>query len=265
MSKKLAEQLDGLALDVKVGSGAFMPALDDARALARTMVEVGSQAGCRTVALLTAMDRPLGRTAGNAIEVAESIRALRGEAAGDLMEVTLALGAEMLMLAGMAPTRNAAVAQLKSAIRSGAALDKFREVVRWQGGDVAVIDDPALLPAAPVRREVRPGHSGRMPALPPRALGEMVVVMGGGRRTAADSVDPAVGLEILPRVGQHVDGNEVVAVLHARSAADADTAETSLLRALDAAWQRHEEPLPLLLERITNEQSELYGVLSWDH
>jgi thymidine phosphorylase len=93
----------------------------------------------------------------------------------------------------------------------------------------------------------------------------MVVAMGGGRRTAADSVDPAVGLEILPRVGQHVDGTDVVAVLHARSAADADIAETSLLRALDAAWQRHEEPLPLLLERITNEQSEPYGVLSWDH
>jgi pyrimidine-nucleoside phosphorylase len=264
MSKKLAEQLDGLVLDVKVGSGAFMPKLDDARTLARTMVDVGTQAGCRTVALLTAMDRPLGRTAGNAIEVVESIAALRGEAAGDLMEVTLALGAEMLMLAGKAVNRAEAVARLKATIRSGAALDKLREVVRWQGGDVAVIDDPSRLPAAPIVRKIRAGHNGRMPPLPPRALGEMVVAMGGGRRTAADEVDPAVGLEILPRVGQSVQGGEVVAVVHARTAADADVAETSLLRALDAAWQRHEQPLPLLLERITSEHSEPYGELQWD-
>jgi thymidine phosphorylase len=180
------------------------------------------------------------------------------------MEVTLALGAEMLMLAGKAVNRAEAVARLKATIRSGAALDKLREVVRWQGGDVAVIDDPSRLPAAPIVRKIRAGHNGRMPPLPPRALGEMVVAMGGGRRTAADEVDPAVGLEILPRVGQSVQGGEVVAVVHARTAADADVAETSLLRALDAAWQRHEQPLPLLLERITSEHSEPYGELQWD-
>ena len=265
MSKKLAEQLDGLVLDVKVGSGAFMPKLEDARTLARTMVEVGSQAGCQTVALLTAMDRPLGRTAGNAIEVVESIAALRGESAGDLMEVTLALGAEMLMLAGKALNRHEAVARLKATIRSGAALDKFREVVKWQGGDVAVIDDPALLPVAPITRDVRAGHSGRMPALPPRALGEMVVAMGGGRRMATDTVDPAVGLEIFPRVGQGITGGEVIAKVHARTATDADTAETTLLQALDAALQRHEAPLPLLVERITSDSTEPYGELQWDH
>lgn len=264
MSKKLAEQLDGLVLDVKVGSGAFMPGIEDARTLARTMVEVGTQAGCRTVALLTAMDRPLGRTAGNAIEVAESIAALRGEAAGDLMEVTLALGAEMLILAGLATTRAAAVQTLKRVLRSGAALERFRDMIQWQGGDVRVVDDPGLLPVAPVIRRVHAGRSGRMPALPPRALGEMVVAMGGGRRTTSDAVDPAVGLEILPRVGQQVQGGEVVAMVHARTSADADLAETTLLRAFDAAWQRHEEPLPLLLERITSEQAEPYGGLQWD-
>lgn len=265
MSKKLAEQLDGLVLDVKVGSGAFMPDLDDARELARTMVNVGHRAGCRTVALITAMDRPLGRSAGNAIEVVESIAALRGDAAGDLMEVTMALGAEMLILAGKSESRSAAVAQLKRVIRSGAALDKFREIVQWQGGDVAVIDDPSRLAVAPVRREVRAGHAGRMPALPPRALGEIVVAMGGGRRTAEDIIDPAVGLEILPRVGQHVAGSDVVAIVHARSPGEADIAETALLRAMDAAWQRREEPLPLLIERITNEDTAPYGELAWDH
>jgi pyrimidine-nucleoside phosphorylase len=265
MSKKLAEQLDGLVLDVKVGSGAFLPRLEDARALARTMVEVGAQSGCRTVALLTAMDRPLGRTAGNAIEVVESIAALRGEAAGDLMEVTLALGAEMLILAEPALTRTEAVRRLKGAIRSGAALEKFREIIAWQGGDPAVIDDPLRLPQAPEVRRVRAAHSGRMPALPPRELGELVVAMGGGRRTADDSVDPAVGLEILPRVGQHVAAGEVIATLHARTSGDADAAETALLRAIDAAWQRHEESLPLLIERVTSEGIEPYGDLQWDH
>lgn len=251
MSKKLAEQLDALVLDVKVGSGAFMPDLEDARTLARTMIGVGEQAGCRTVALLTAMDRPLGRAAGNAIEVVESIRALRGEGAGDLLEVTLALGAEMLMLAGGAASRAEAIATLKQAIRSGAALEKFREVIRWQGGDPAVVDDLSRLPTAPVIREVRAGHSGRMPPLPPRALGELIIALGGGRRVAADTVDPAVGLELIPRAGQRLHGGEVIAIVHARTEADADAAESALRRAIDAAWQEHAEPLPLIVERIT--------------
>ena len=251
MSKKLAEQLDALVLDVKVGSGAFMPALEDARTLARTMIGVGEQAGCRTVALLTAMDRPLGRAAGNAIEVVESIRALRGEGSGDLLEVTLELGAEMLLLANGAATRPDAIATLKQAIRSGAALEKFREVIRWQGGDPAVVDDLSRLPTAPVIREVRAGHNGRMPPLPPRALGELIIALGGGRRVASDTVDPAVGLELIPRAGQRVEGGEVIAIVHARTAADANAAESALRRAIDVAWQDRAEPLPLIVERIT--------------
>lgn len=265
MSKKLAEQLDALVLDVKVGSGAFLPALDDARALARTMIAVGERAGCRTVALLTAMDRPLGRMAGNALEVVESIAALRGEGPGDLMEVTLALGAEMLLLAGGAASRDEAVRRLKDALRSGAALDRFREVVRHQGGDPAVVDDPSRLPAAPVVREVRATRTGRMPPLPPRALGELIVALGGGRRVADDAVDPAVGLELLPRAGQHVGADDVIAVVHARREADADAAESGLRRAMDRAWQAHEEPLPLVLERLTREGSESHGGIAWAH
>jgi pyrimidine-nucleoside phosphorylase len=260
MSKKLAEQLDGLVLDVKVGSGAFMPKLEDARTLARTMVGVGEKAGCRTVALLTAMDRPLGRTAGNAIEVVESIEALRGDATGDLMEVTLALGAEMLLVAGQATDRADAIRTLKSAIRSGAALERFREVIRWQGGNPAVVDDPGLLPRAPVIRHLTVGRSGRMPPLPPRALGEAIVAMGGGRRTASDPVDPAVGLEVLPRAGQQVAAGDPFAVVHARNEADANVAELALRRALDLAWTTGEGPLPLIVERITQDHTEPYGV-----
>ena len=263
MSKKLAEQLDALVLDVKVGSGAFMPVLDDARTLARTMIGVGDAAGCRTVALLTAMDRPLGRTAGNAIEVAESIAALRGEGAGDLMEVTLALGAEMLLLAGGAPDHAGALRILKATLRSGAALDRFREVIRRQGGDPRVVDDPSLLPAAPVVREVHAGHAGRMPPLPPRVLGELVVALGGGRRVADDRVDPAVGLEVLPRAGQHVAHDEVIARVHARSEADADAAGSGLRRAIDRAFQAREEPLPLVIERVTREGTETPGGTPW--
>ncbi|MBK7596575.1 MAG: thymidine phosphorylase [Gemmatimonadetes bacterium] len=259
MSKKLAEQLDGLVLDVKVGSGAFMPKLEDARTLARTMVGVGEQAGCRTVALLTAMDRPLGRTAGNAIEVVESIAALRGEARGELMEVTLALGAEMLLVAGKASTRAGAIQMLQAAIDSGAALDRFREVIRWQGGDPAVVDTPALLPRAPIIRHLAVGRSGRMPPLSPRILGEAIVAMGGGRRTAADPVDPAVGLELLCHAGQAVQANDPFAIVHARTDADADLAEVSLHQALDAAWATGAEPLPLIIERITLDHTEPYG------
>jgi pyrimidine-nucleoside phosphorylase len=265
MSKKLAEQLDGLVLDVKVGSGAFLPRLEDARTLARTMAGVGERAGCRTVALLTAMDRPLGQTAGNALEVVESLAALRGDASGDLMEVTLALGAEMLLLAGHAMDRAEAIATLKAAIRSGAALERFREVIQWQGGDPNIIEQPELLPQAPVIREVRFGRSGRMPPLSPRVLGELIVAMGGGRRTAADLVDPAVGLEILPRAGQTVAAGEVLAIVHARTATSADEAEMTLQRALDHALASPEEPLPLLIERITHDHTAPYGDAAWEH
>lgn len=259
MSKKLAEGLDALVLDVKVGSGAFLPEQEDARALARTMIGVGERAGCRTVALLTAMDRPLGRMAGNALEVAEAIAALRGEAAGDLMEVTLALGTEMLCLAEPDLPRLDAMARLKAALRSGAALDRFREVVRWQGGDPAVVDDPGRLPRAPVLREVAAGHAGRMPPLPPRVLGELVVALGGGRRVAEDSIDPAVGLELRPRAGQRVEAGEPIAVVHARTPADADAAESALRRAIDLAWQEPSVPLPLVLERITIDTTTTIG------
>ncbi|MDX2207466.1 MAG: thymidine phosphorylase [Gemmatimonadales bacterium] len=251
MSKKLAEQLDALVLDVKVGSGAFMPAMDDARTLARTMIGVGEQAGCRTVALLTAMDRPLGRAAGNAIEVVESIHSLRGDGPDDLMEVTLALGVEMLLIAGGADSREAALDTLHAAIRSGAALEKFRAVIAAQGGDPRVVDEPSLLPTAPVIREVHAGQSGRMPPLPPRSLGELIITLGGGRRVAADNVDPAVGLEIVPRAGQPVERGDLIATVHARSGADAAAAATSLGRSIELAWQEQAEPLPLIVERIT--------------
>src|SRR5690606_9921188 len=217
VSKKLAEQLDGLVLDVKVGSGAFITDPASSYTLARTMIDVAGRAGCRTVALLTAMDRPLGRTAGNSIEVIESIEMLRGVAAPDFREVTLALGVEMLMLAGGATDRPAARERLNSVLATGAALDKFRDIIEHQGGDPRVVDDVSLLPAAPVVLTVQADNAGRFPPLPPRELGELVVAMGGGRRVANDDVDPAVGLEILHRAGDSVYRGEPIARIHARN------------------------------------------------
>ncbi len=259
VSKKLAEQLDGLVLDVKVGSGAFIGDMDGARDLARTMIDVGTASDCATVALLTAMDRPLGRTAGNAIEVREAIEVLRGGGEADLLEVTLALGAEMLTMAGQAGTTEAATERLRSMLASGEALERFRAIVEWQGGDPRVVDDPSLLPQAPVLRDVRSEQSGPLPPLPPRELGTLIVAMGGGRRLASDTIDPAVGLEILPCVGDQVNGGDVVARIHARTEAQADDAESVLDATLEAAWRREEEPLPLIIARLTSDDTSTGG------
>src|SRR5256886_16680807 len=148
MSKKLAEGLTGLVLDIKRGSGAFLPELTRITELAQAMITLGEDRGCPVVALVTAMDRPLGRAYGNAIEVEESILALRGDGPPDLMSVTYALGAEMLLLANVADSRDAARARMELAISSGRAAEKLREIIVAQGGDPAVIDDPMLLPQA---------------------------------------------------------------------------------------------------------------------
>ncbi len=251
MSKKLAEGLDGLVLDVKIGSGAFLPNPDEARTLARTMVGVGEAAGCRTVALLTAMDRPLGRALGNAIEVREAIAGLRGEGPDDLMAVTLALGSEMLLLANLEQDRAAATARLQGLIADGSALAKLAEIIAAQGGDTAVLDDPSRLPLAPVTAEVRAPAAGPLPPLPPRPIGEAIVAMGGGRRTAADTIDPAVGIELLAGVGESVEAGAPIARIHARDAGSAAEAVAALDRAVARAWRDAAPPLPLVAERIT--------------
>jgi pyrimidine-nucleoside phosphorylase len=252
MSKKLAEGLDGLVLDVKVGRGAFLPDLDLARELARTMVALGERAGCATVARLTAMDRPLARRLGNALEVREAIAGLRGERDDALMEVTRALGVEMLCLAGLA-SEDQAAATLDAAIRDGRALDRFRALVAAQGGDPRVIDQPELLPTAPVEFVVPAGRAGRMPSLPPRELGEVIIELGGGRRVSDDRIDPAVGLVIDAAPGTDVSAADNAIRVHARTAAAAEVAAARLRSILAAAWDSDGPALPLLVERITSQ------------
>jgi pyrimidine-nucleoside phosphorylase len=242
MSKKLAEGIDALVLDCKVGSGAFMKTLDDARALARTIVGIGRAAGKRASALLTDMSQPIGRAVGNALEVEESIAVLRGGGPADTRALTVALGAEMLALAGV-PGGEARIAAV---LDDGRALEKFREIVRAQGGDPRVCDDPrAVLERAPSETPVPARRAGRIAAIDAEAVGTAVVVLGGGRRRKEDRIDPAVGVTVLVRLGDEVREGEPLAVVHHRG-------DPSAAAALVAGAYRIEDeapaPPPLVLE-----------------
>jgi len=210
MSKKLAEGLDALVLDVKHGSGAFMKTLGDARALAKSMVGTGNRMGVPTTALLTDMNQPLGRMAGNANEVNESVDALIGKGPADLMEVTLELGAELLVLAKRESTTPAARKRLEKAISSGAGLEKFREMVAAQGGD---LDAPR--PVAPAH-DVGSPWDGFVTAIDTERLGYVVINLGGGRRQLGDKLDLSVGFEMLVRLGDEVEPGQPLARVFAQ-------------------------------------------------
>jgi pyrimidine-nucleoside phosphorylase len=249
MSKKLAEGLRGLVLDVKTGSGAFITDPAQSLVLARTMIGIGEAHGCRTVALLTAMDRPLGHACGNALEVKESLDGLRGEGPPDLMAVTYALGVEMLIAAGVDQERDVARQRLERAVRSGAALDLFRRMVEAQRGDPAVVDDPSRLPRSPVVLEYRAVGDGVVAEIPPRKIGHAIIALGGGRSRTDDAIDPAVGVVIPVKPGDRVSRGEVLAVIHARTEADAERCRTTLDEAI--VLGEHAGPLPLLSHRVT--------------
>jgi pyrimidine-nucleoside phosphorylase len=214
MSKKLAEGLTGLVLDVKQGSGAFITDPERSLTLARTMIELGEDRGCPTVALLTAMDRPLGRACGNALEAEEAIMGLRGEGPEDLREVTLAEGVEMLVLGGERD-RGRARRRLEEALASGKAAETFQKIIAAQGGDPKVVDDPSLLPQAEAVEVYYAGSAGTVLRVEPRAIGRAVVEMGGGRRKVEDVVDPTVGFVITARPGQTVHISEPLASIFA--------------------------------------------------
>jgi pyrimidine-nucleoside phosphorylase/thymidine phosphorylase len=255
MSKKLAEGIDGLVLDVKVGRGAFMKTLPRARELALALTGIGRGAGKRVTALLTAMDQPLGMAIGNALEVVESIELLRGGGPADLLEVTVALTAEMLLLARLAPNLPAARQAVEAAIADGRGLAKWREIVAAQGGDPRVIDDTGRLPQADTLRELASPGGGYIEAIDGEALGLCAMALGAGRARVEDRIDPAVGLLLRKKVGDRVARGEPLLVIH-RNAASPDLAwlEPRLLTAftigpLPAA------PAPLIIERLAEEQA----------
>jgi pyrimidine-nucleoside phosphorylase len=232
LSKKFAEGIDALALDVKFGRGAFMKTKAEARALADALVRVGRAGGKNISAVLTSMEQPLGRTVGNALEVAESIACLRGEGPADLLEVTLTLGAAMLVMGGVAPDEAAARRQLQQAIASGAALAKFREIVRAQGGDVAVIDDPAKLPQARWQEPLAAESGGFVQEVDAMGVALAALRLGAGRAKAEDRIDPAVGISALVKVGEQVEPGGALCLVHANNQAALAEANAMLRKAI---------------------------------
>jgi pyrimidine-nucleoside phosphorylase len=216
MSKKLAEGLHGLVLDVKTGSGAFLPETERAVELARTMIGLGETRGCPTVALITAMDRPLGRACGNALEVEEAIEGLRGGGPSDLMELTYALGAEMLVLVGAAKDPAEARRRLQESVTSGRALETFGRIIEAQGGNPEVIEDPGVLPQAQAVEVYRADRGGIVAAVEPRRIGRAITELGGGRTAVEDAVDPTVGFVITVKPGDPVRAGEPIASVFAR-------------------------------------------------
>jgi pyrimidine-nucleoside phosphorylase len=257
MSKKLAEGLTGLVLDVKQGSGAFITDPDRAQKLARAMIELGADRGCPVVALTTAMDRPLGFACGNALEVKESIDALRGEGPDDLMEVTYALGAEMLILAGVAPDATAAWRRMRDAVTSGRALEKFVQIIEAQGGDARIVDDDDILPSAPKRAEFVSSRDGVVLEVAPRSVGHGVIALRGGRRTMEDKIEPSVGFTITAKPGDTVVRGQTLATIHALDDAGLREGNRALADAIRLG-DGHAEALPLVSHKITAD-----GVVRW--
>jgi thymidine phosphorylase len=251
MSKKLAEGLTGLVLDVKHGSGAFLPPTEKGLELAKTMIALGEDRGCPTVALLTAMDRPLGRACGNALETEEAILALRGEGPPDLMEVTYALGVEMLLAAGAETTAKKARKKLETVLGSGLAAEKFEQIIEAQGGNPRVLDDPAVLPQALVVEVYATPRSGVIARVEPRTIGRAIVAMGGGRSQVEDTIDPTVGFVISVKPGDKVLAGEPIASIYARNASGAQLGCDALAQAIVIADRLPEPPLPLISHRVT--------------
>jgi pyrimidine-nucleoside phosphorylase len=249
MSKKLAEGLNGLVLDVKTGSGAFLPEPARAIELAQTMIGLGQLRGCPTVALLTAMDRPLGRACGNALEVEEAIEGLRGNGPEDLMEVTFALGVEMLLLVNAAEDAAQARSLLEESVTSGRALEKFTQVVEAQGGNPAVIEDPSMLPQAAEVEVFRSPRDGVIIRVEPRRLGQAIVELGGGRRTIEDQIDASVGFVIPTKPGQRVRTGEPLASVFAANQNGIDLGLAALKEAIVIGEKGR--LMPLITHRVT--------------
>jgi pyrimidine-nucleoside phosphorylase len=258
MSKKLAEGLTGLVLDVKRGSGSFLQSLERGLELSQLMIALGAAHGCPVVALVTAMDRPLGRACGNALETEEAIYALHGEGPPDLMEVTYALAAEMMMLGAMVKDRAAARDRLEHAIASGAAAEKFKEIIEAQGGNPAVVDDPALMPQAEAIELFRASRRGFVAQIEPRAVGRGIIALGGGRTTMEDAVDPGVGFVITAKPGDWVEAGEAIASVFARDEAGLRAGAAALREAIRIGDEA-EPPLPLISHRVTGRGMEVYS------
>ena len=256
LSKKLAEGLDGLVMDIKFGSGAFIPEPDEALKLAREISKLACKAGLPCNALVTNMDQPLAWSAGNALEVHEAVSFLRGDALHErLLAVVLSLSSELLQLGGLARNPDEADEMAQSSLDSGRAAEQFAIMVAAQGGPSNLLQDPeAFLPLAPVIRPVFADSSGFISSIDTKAVGSTVVHLGGGRRRAEDTIDPAVGIAQIASVGQRVDSGIPLAFIHAASESGWEQA-AALLKSAFQIGPEHDAGLPVIYARVEGEHS----------
>ncbi|MBI4476130.1 MAG: thymidine phosphorylase [Acidobacteria bacterium] len=249
MSKKIAEGIDGLVLDVTTGRGAFMKHEDEARVLAQTMVTIGRQAGVRTEAILTTMDTPRGRAVGNALEIVECVETLKGRGPKDLERLCVLLATRLVVLAGVTDSSDAAERQVQRALTSGAGLEKLRAIITRQGGDPTILDDYRRLPSAPHRRVLHASADGVVMRLDAGLIGRASMTLGAGRATVDETIDASVGLLVEVRLGDRVQKGHPLIEVHYR---DADRLDAALALLEQAIVIGGEAPVarPLVLETI---------------
>lgn len=249
MSKKLAVESDAIILDVKVGSGAFMKNLDDAVKLAKSMVEIGNLYGRKTVAVVTNMDEPLGKAVGNALEVREAIDTLKGSGPEDLYELVLILGSKLLVLAGKVDNESEGRKMLIDVVNSGKAFEKFKELVRYQGGDVSYVENPELLPKAKYVIEVKSNKNGYVKSINAEEVGKCALALGAGRETKESQIDLSAGIVLNKKVDDKVECGETLAYIHGN---DIDKVEDVKNRLLDIfiIGDKNKEPKKLIYEEI---------------
>ena len=257
LSKKFASGAKALVLDVKYGSGAIMDSLENSLALARTMVDIGTHAGRNVTAVLTGMDEPLGTHVGNALEVKEAIDILSGRAGGDLRDVSVYLGAQMLCASHVANDIPEAEARLHAALDSGAGLHKLAEMIEAQGGDPRVTEDLSLLPQAPVRRVVTAEKAGYVSSMDTMRLGLIAQALGAGRRTKEDVIDPAVGFVMRVRLGDRVQPGDPLAEIYARNE-DAYAPAAADIRATVQITDAPPKPHPLIYAVVTRDGTKVF-------
>ena len=242
MSKKLAAGADAIVLDVKTGSGAFMKSEQDARALAEEMVKIGTNAGRKTIAVISDMNQPLGYAVGNALEVREAIDTLRGRGPADFVELCLTLGTQMLLAGGKAETEEEAERKLLEVIENRKALDKLAEFVQAQGGDSRAVYEPELLPQASLKREVKAPKTGYINRLHCDEIGICSLILGGGRETKESKIDLSVGLVLRKKAGDFVNSGDTIAILHGQEEEKLTMAEKRFLAACEIGEERKAQP-----------------------
>jgi pyrimidine-nucleoside phosphorylase len=225
LSKKCAEGIDGLVLDVKFGEGAFFQSKKAARHLAHALVSLAKKMKLKSVALLSSMEQPLGMAVGNALEVGEALEVLKGRGAPDLKKLTLSLAAWMLVLAGVARNSADGIRKADEALHKGLALQKFREIVEAQGGDPRIVEDPTLLPQAPKKIMILSPRSGFLKRIHTRQLGELLRLLGAGRIQLGDAIDPSVGFVFFKKLGDRILKGETLGVLHVGTSLTDETSE----------------------------------------